>query len=71
LKEEALDHTLWRTCLGRGYWSVVTEYGIKEWISIPDWTYDQYKINVIEKGTWSTQDERSETYPIKLEELEK
>jgi hypothetical protein len=19
LKEEALDHTLWRTCLGRGY----------------------------------------------------
>ena len=25
LKEEALDHTLWRTCFGRGYGRVVMQ----------------------------------------------
>jgi hypothetical protein len=51
LKEEALDRTLWRTRLGRGYGPVVRQttewmnecqHHLNDWEHTPIWTYSRF-----------------------------
>ena len=41
LKQEALDHTLWRICFGRGYGPVIRETTecVPDWIWSPPLSY--------------------------------